>query len=302
MDATSKVKERLKSFLWEAPVTGDYLLRRYLEKHLSVEMKLVKGEHQNENNHPSIIHFSMNKAATQYVRDLLMRCAAENGLIPVGLAEYAFHTKFPYLDDLSACEMDRYQYLFKPTGYLYSVFGGMIEGISDFEKYCVLLMVRDPRDVLVSEYYSYGFSHSEPSRRGNKYDKFMQMRRKARQVTIDEYAESECGRVHATYQRYIDLLLDRYSHVYVTKYEEMATDFQAWLKNLLAYCQLEISDELLASLQKEAQHLRPKQEDIHQHVRKGMPGDYKVKLSPETVNSLDSKFFPILRRFGYVSP
>ncbi|MGA7194811.1 MAG: sulfotransferase domain-containing protein [Anaerolineales bacterium] len=296
----SMVKDQLKTFLWDFPTTGNYLLRRYLQKHLKVEMDLIQGKHQSDNTLPSIIHFSANKAATQHVRDLLGRCAAENGMTTVGLAEYAFHTNFPYLDQLSCREMESYQYLFKPAGYLYTVFGGMVEGIQELERYRVILMLRDPRDVLVSEYYSYAFSHPEPSKFGSKYNNFMAMRRKAQNVLIDEYVENECDRIFATYQRYATLLLDRYPHVFFTKYEEMTSDFQGWLKKLLDYCGLEISDQLFDSLLNEAEHLRPKNEDIHQHVRKGIPGDYMVKLGSKTIAELNSKLLPVLERFNYL--
>jgi len=294
-----KVKDQLKAFLEGFPITGNYLLRRYLQKHSKVEMELIEGKYRNYSSHPSVIHFSVNKAATQYVRELLSRCAAENGMTTVGLAEYAFHTKFPYLDQLSDREMVQYQYLFNPVGYLYSVFGGMVEGIPELEKYRVILMIRDPRDVLVSEYYSYAFSHSEPSRLGDKYADFMRMRQKARTVTIDEYVVSECDRVCVNYERYVSLLLDRYAHVLVTKYEEMTSDFEAWLKKILEHCEFKISDRLLESILNEAGHLKPKQEDIHQHIRKGMPGDYKEKLDRKTIDCIDAKFSSMLERFDY---
>ncbi len=298
-DLSPKVKDQLKEFLEGFPITGNYLLRRYLKKHSSVEMDLIEGRYRNDSSHPSIIHFSVNKAATQYVRELLSRCAAENGMTTVGLAEYAFHTKFPYLDQLPVREMAQYQYLFNPAGYLYSVFGGMVEGIPELEKYRVILMIRDPRDVLVSEYYSYAFSHSEPSKLGDKYVDFMKIRQKARNVTIDEYVLSECDRVRVNYERYISLLLDRYAHVHVTKYEEMTSDFEAWLKKILEKCEFEISDPLLESILNEAGHLKPKQEDVHQHVRKGMPGDYKEKLDRKTIDCIDTKFSSVLKRFDY---
>ncbi|MCQ3936012.1 MAG: hypothetical protein DPW18_03075 [Chloroflexi bacterium] len=294
-----KARKQLKSLLWELPITGDYLQGRYLRQHFSTEMELIKGNARNGSGHPSIIHFSVNKAATQYVRDLLRRCIAGTGMISVGLAEYAFHTDFPYLDTLSAAEMQQYQHIFQPTGYLYSVFGGMIEGIANLEKYRVVLMVRDPRDVLVSEYFSIAYSHSEPSLRGNKYQEFMKMRQQARQITVDEYVAGECDRVHATYSRYMDLLLDDYPHVHVAKYETMTHEFQTWLDRLLEYCGLEISDQLRQDVLREAARIQPKRENIQQHIRKGKPGDHKEKLKPETVERLNSKFSDVLKRFQY---
>ncbi|NJL74542.1 MAG: hypothetical protein HC892_05355 [Saprospiraceae bacterium] len=39
-----------------------------------VEYALLKGRHSNDNLHPSILHFSLNKSATQYVKKNLTPC------------------------------------------------------------------------------------------------------------------------------------------------------------------------------------------------------------------------------------
>jgi len=295
----ARIKNFSTSFLKRLPIAGEFLRKRNLQRLFKVELELIRGIHSNENEHLSIIHFSINKAATQYVKKILRRCATEKGMVPVGLHEYAFHTDFPFLDHLSAGEMQKYQHIFRPNGYLYSVFGGMIEGIPDLEKYLVVLMVRDPRDILVSEYYSIAYSHPEPSKRISKYDGFMEKRRTARQITIDEYVIGESDRVHNVYQRYLTQLLNHYPQVYLTTYEDMASDFRIWLEGLLEYCELEISNELLQSLLKDSEQLQPKKEVIYQHIRKGKPGDHKEKLKQETIDYLNSKFSSILKEFEY---
>lgn len=297
---SSRIKSQVKSLVLESPVIGDRLLRKFLQEHFGAEIDLIQDKPQKDSSHPSIFHFSMNKAATQHVRELLIRCAGENNITSIGLAEYAFHTNFPYLDALSFNEMEKYQYLFRPTGYLYSCFGGFIEGIPNLEKYLVVLMIRDPRDVLVSEYFSYAFSHSEPSKRGSKYMDFMKKRRQALHSTIDEYALTECDRVHNIYQKYINLLLDHYTNVLTTKYEEMTSDYSVWLKALLKFCKLEISPSLLADLLEKAKYTRPKEENKYEHNRKGTPGDYMEKLQQETIEALNTKLSPILKRFDYI--
>ena len=60
-------------------------------------------------------------------------------------------------------------------------------GIANFEKYRVVLMIRDPRDVLVSRYYSLGYSHTPPSKHSDKYGDFLKERKRIRQITVDEY-------------------------------------------------------------------------------------------------------------------
>jgi len=268
-------------------------------KKFEVERALIAGEHVNTNEHPSIIHFSFNKAATQYVKSILRRCAIENGMTPVGINEYAFDTDFPFLGRVSAQEMEQYAHIFKKTGYLYSVFGSAIAGIPHIEQYKIVLVARDPRDILVSDYFSKAYSHVVPSSRGDKRDQFMAERERALASTIDEYAIANSEKIAGIFSQYRTLFLERYPHVYVTTYEAMLSDFASWLSELLDYCELDASQQLFQSLVQANEDKKPKKEDKLRHVRRGQSGDYKEKLKPETIEHLDAKFAPMLAEFGY---
>ena len=281
------------------PLVGSHLKEVDLQRKFSVELDLINGRHQNQNIHSSIIHFSLNKAATQYTGRILKKCAVENGMVPVSIHGYAFQTNFPYLDHLTAEEMEKYQHIFKPNGYLYSVFGGMIEGISELEKYKIVLMVRDFRDLLVSEYYSIAYSHVAPYKHGNKYERFVEQRTEAQDSAIDEYAVNESNRILNTLQRYKTLLIDKYPNVYITKYEDMINDFPGWLNNLLYNCELNIRPDFFTALLERNERIRPKDEDVQRHIRKGKSGEYKEKLNQETIEYLNAKFSSMLLTFGY---
>jgi len=212
---------------------------------------------------------------------------------------YAFHSDFPYLDLLSIEEFQQYQYLFKPKGYLYSVFGGMIDGLTNLEDYLVVLMIRDPRDIVVSSYFSTAYSHPLPSKNSNKAGSFHEKRAATQQISIDEYALQESEIVLEVYNRYINLLLEKHPAYYITKYEDMVEDHEQWLNNLLAYCQLDISDDLHQQLLQQNKRLKPKDENINDHMRKGVAGDFLEKLHSETITVLNDKFAHILERFRY---
>ena len=295
----TKLKDYSNLMLNRIPPAKRYLKKVDLQRKFSVELDLIKGRHQNQNKHPSIIHFSLNKAATQYTGGILQQCAVENGMVPVSIHGYAFHTNFPYLDHLTAEEMEKYRHIFKPNGYLYSVFGGMIEGISELEKYKIVLMIRDFRDLLVSEYYSIAYSHEAPYKKGNKYELFVEQRTKARESAIDEYAVTESNRIYNTLQQYKTLLIDKYPNVYITKYEDMINDFRGWLNNLLYNCELNIRPDFFTALLERNERIRPKDEDVQRHIRKGKSGEYKEKLNQATSEYLNAKFSPMLLTFGY---
>ena len=127
----------------------------------------------------------------------------------------------------------------------------------------------------------------------------MSKRASARGASIDEYVISESDRLYKNFLRYQALLLDEYDNVYLTRYEDMISDFEAWLTDLLSYCELDVSRNLFDRLIKESRAKKPEQEDITKHIRKGVPGDYKEKLKPASIETLNNKLEPLLVRFHY---
>lgn len=289
----NRIKSMLHRHLLQVPLIHTWNTKRQFK----VERELIEGCHHAKSPHRSIIHFSVNKAATQYTKSILSRCAAENGIVLVRINDYAFSSEFPFLDHLSAHEMVQYQHIFKPSGYLYSLFGGMVAGIPNLDDYHIVLMIRDPRDVLTSDYFSIAYSHIPPKGR-NKIESFMERRDFARQVGVDQFVIDEGERVRRVYQRYLDLLVKR-ANVYVATYEDMISDFPAWLADLLDYCELTISSHLKQELLKENKKSRPPKEDSSKHIRQMTPGDHERKLQPETIAQLNSLLSSILREFKY---
>jgi hypothetical protein len=245
------------------------------------------------------LHFSLNKAATQYTKNILRAIAAENGLTPVGMNEWAFSSRQPYLDHLSVQEMQAYKQVFKPKGYLYSVFGGMVEGIDHMEDYRIILMVRDPRDILVSHYFSTAYSHALPGEGSDKREAFLEKREKAKAQNIDAFVREQAPRLKNNMERYQRLLTDRWPHTHLLTYEAMTNDFEGWLQKLIAASGCRVSDNLLKRLHHHHALKTPKTENIHAHNRSGKTGDFRNKLKPDTIDWLNDFFAPQLHRLGY---
>ena len=124
------------------PIVNRRLDKALLRQEFKDEFQLIDKSSTNTNTHPSIIHFSINKAATQYVQGVLKEAVGEVGMKHINLPGIGFRTDMPYLDQITAQEMQQYQYLFRDTGYLYSVFGGMVENIPHLEKFKIVLFIR----------------------------------------------------------------------------------------------------------------------------------------------------------------
>ena len=295
MSVIAHLKHQIKS----VPVIRQAIERRRIRHKFATEIRLLHGEDPSRSDHPSIIHYSLNKSATQYVKKMLTTCAAESEMVPVHIQDYAFASVLPYLDTLSDEEIQPYKHLFKPRGYLYSAFGGLVEGIDDLDQYRVVLMTRDPRDILVSDYYSNAYSHPEPTSASSKNQSFYDLRNQALEQTVDEFALAQCDLVAENLRKYRDRLLAQHPHVYVTKYEDMVVDFERWFTDLLAACQLDVSSALKEQLVDQHYALRPRVEDQQSQLRKGVTGDYKNKLGDATIRRLNKELSKVLAYYHY---
>jgi hypothetical protein len=186
--------------------------------------------------------------------------------------------------------------------------------IPRLEDYQVILHLRDPRDVLVSMFYSYCFIHAgeippntgyrrEVAERG--IDDFVLAKASERSGDIrgdygsGGHIEDLIGNVPRRYRDYLDRLLGK-PQVTLVRYEEMVTDYRAWLEKFIAPFPIADRPRHVAELAREAPHLFPKREqDAASHVRHVSPGDYREKLKASTIRRLNEIFAGTLDQLGY---
>jgi len=291
-------QHKILSLLEKTPIIGDKLTTYALYLKFKTEIDLLKNKSKTNSDKPSIIHFSTNKAATQHIKKVLRKIAVENQMSPVSFHDYAFYSKMPFLDHLTFDEMLEYKHIFKKKGYLYSVFGGMIENIDNINEYKIVLSMRDPRDVLVSSYFSKAFSHTEPLQISSKHDKFMKKRDWAKNIDINQYVLKEAETLHSILNKYMSDLCKN-DNVGIIKYEDMILDYGKWLRNLVDIAGMKMSNSLEEELINENIKKRPNNENKFSQNRKGIAGDYKNKLDKATIEKLNTMFNPILSFFDY---
>ena len=155
-----------------------------------------------------------------------------------------------------------------------------------------LLMMRDPRDCMVSGYYGFLRLHSggmnNPEQRAN-YEK-----------GVDRYVlENMLVRYRSAVQDYIDLL-EQIPAITVLTYEEMVTDFPSFFAKF--YERLDFNPDYYDRLlrQQATKFEPPAAEDIDSHKRQMLPGDHARKLAPETIATINDRMGPQLRYFGYL--
>ena len=155
--------------------------------------------------------------------------------------------------------------------------------------------LRDPRDMLVSEYYSFGWIH--------KTDEFLDDRRsEIQQMSVDEYAigqsEQSTWPVEQKYQPLLDYNFDPQRET-VVKYEQMVTNFPFWCAKVVAAYGCRFPKLLTVRLAwRYRKEFKPSAESM-QHKRRMIPGDFREKLKPETIEILNRRYEAILERFDF---
>lgn len=157
---------------------------------------------------------------------------------------------------------------------------------------CVLL-VRDPRDILVSAYHSFGFTHPWSPDPGIRAQ---QQRRRAviSAQTVDEYALASAEELAGQYLHAHRLMRSGVRFTMI-RYEDMIDSWSAFERGLRE--QLDFAPEVLAEIRARS---RPREgEDAAAHKRSGKVGSHRAKLAPTTVAAINDIMHAALDAFGY---
>lgn len=252
------------------------------------ERRAIRGERLTASAHPSVVFFTAHKCASVFVSRVLHRLAQSVGLVHLNYEGYFA------LTDVRRYELFHSQGFqhkaYKKSGYYYGAFR-WFHPMPDLSDYRVLLVLRDPRDVLTSYFYSMAYSHQIMSKG------VLERRGEALRVGLDEYVLRTRHWLAGVYGTYCDELLGK-QNVLLAKYEDMVTDFDNWLRAVAAHLSLDGDADLLRSVVGEAS-FSVQGENVRAHKRQVAPGEHRRKLAVETQAILDSDFRDILETLGY---
>lgn len=158
-----------------------------------------------------------------------------------------------------------------------------------------LLLLRDPRDALVSLYFSDAKSHAIP-KTGPLRKKFLDKRDELKRIDIDDYVLMNAP----TYLRhfYRTLQIDTLSTTTTIRYEDIVYDKHKLSDAIINAIQCDISKEDRQIIVTKHDVI-PGSENEDAHIRQVHPGNFRKKLKPETIEELNDCFSVILRVLNY---
>lgn len=162
-----------------------------------------------------------------------------------------------------------------------------------------VLMIRDPRDALVSLYFSNARTHPIPPPLPGAREVTEQMklaRREALATDIDTYVVDRAAAMLSAQTAYAPIA--NWPTLTVVKYEDYVFNKDELLDLLADRFGLQAHDQLKERILEWAD-VRPVVEDQSLFIRKVTPGDHVEKLRPETIAKLNEILRPAMDLFGY---
>lgn len=163
-----------------------------------------------------------------------------------------------------------------------------------------IFLVRDPRDAIVSEYFSVAYSHSLPkandSNEGGAREDILRRRDESKFQEVDEYVLKNAAHMNQTIMDYANSLDNKDSNLKLYRYEDVITQKRPWIQDMAQFLELDLPKSLLETLI-QRHDVIPNKETSNKFIRKALPGDHKEKLKPETIEQINEVFSSVLNRF-----
>lgn len=164
------------------------------------------------------------------------------------------------------------------------------------ESFKHIFFLRDPRDVLVSSFFSFGFTHAlapNDLRRETQLKRKADIQEKGIDQFVIEYAEEVLDRLNG----YRKLRENCLSNLFL-KYNDFTKDTATFIRKITDYIDVTLPDKVINEIVESA---RPIQSKVNpqSHKRSGKSGQFKEALKPETRNELNKIFKDVIEYWGF---
>ena len=162
-----------------------------------------------------------------------------------------------------------------------------------------ILLIRDPRDALVSEFFSNAYSHALPriAAGGGATQDMLALRQGALRASLETYVLRQAAALNRTFMEYDATAADPLTLVF--RYEEVIMAKRDWVRDIAAHFGWPKPEDAFLDGMMGWADVLPDSERPDQFVRRVRPGDHQEKLSPAVIRRLNDLMAPALERYAY---
>lgn len=231
---------------------------------------------------PSILLVGLPKSGTTMLTQVFKLACRANGVAHVDLHGDLFKRG---LGEKADQELEGISQLFQPTGYCYGAFRrafGFLNQSPAAREMTVIWIVREPKDILVSRYFSDAYSH--PTGTGKQSDDFKARREAFLKMTVSEYARNTVEGYAQNCAHFQRMIPSKQIHWY--RYEDIIYKKREWISDMMAKIDWSLNDAQMQEIL-DLVDVFPEAENKEQHIRQVHPGNYVKHLDQETIDYVD---------------
>jgi hypothetical protein len=257
-------------------------------KRFENERKLVNGNDITNSTKTSIIFFTAHKCVSSYIKRIIKLLAEDYRMIHIDFESYFKNLKKNNWEKFS--DKIFLEAVFKKQGYYYGSFK-TYRNIPNLEEYKIVLMLRDPRDILVSQYLSISSKNSLYFRGVNK------IQQRNTFISIDDYVLESAKILKTIYETYCSKFIGK-DNVLFFKYEDMLSNYDHWIEKLSKHIKLDVNHKLIQSIKHNDNfNINLEKEYIYKTILN--PGEYKDNLKKSTIQKLNEIFAKVDSKLDY---
>lgn len=238
----------------------------------------------------SFFVFAMHKSGSTLMNNMLAKVLGTLRVPQIAISELAFAAGLPENEILNPEDVifDR--------GYCYRGYRSFPEYLHRFDlsRKKKVLLIRDPRDMVVSNFFSYAQSHIIPEA-GPVRDELLAKRKEALDTGIDEFCLGDIDSFIDEFNGYTHLLN---TEIKIYRYEDVIFSKGTWLQDMLSYFGILAVPDFISRVARENDVI-PLVERPDQHIRQVHPGNFRKHLKDETIGKLNETLKPILTEYNY---
>lgn len=246
---------------------------------------------------PSVFAFSMAKAGSTLLYNILERLAPAAGLTYFSVEDTLFNSDVS--PQRRPCLVGQ---PFHAAGYCYGGFRQFpIYRVGHVDTARTILLVRDPRDMIVSLYFSLRYSHALPENKGESGAgaAMAATRAKLNKTEIDKFALEAVKTYAKAYEGYLARGFAWMPNVAIYRYEDVVMSKTDWVDDICNWYGWDVAEDGRRRVAAEFDVL-PDAERPDAHVRQVRPGNHKEHLSTGVEQNIVKSLGEYMRMFGYL--